>query len=166
MTIPHIENLEALSVSEILDQLPSKVDEILDTECNVAKKLMKVCMLLEQSIPYYDWVGFYLPDPNSHRELILGPYIGEETDHDRIPYGIGICGQVAESNETFVSDDVQKESNYLSCSVNVRSEIVVPVKKNGAFVGQLDIDSHTVAAITEKDRAILEEICEKLSILF
>lgn len=166
MTIPLIENLAELSMKEILDQLPGKVDEILDTDCNRDQKLMKICMLLEQSVAHYDWVGFYLPDPNSHRELILGPYIGEETDHTRIPYGIGICGQVAETNETFVSDDVQKESNYLSCSIHVRSEIVVPVRKNGAFVGQLDIDSHTVAAITPKDREILEQICEKLTVLF
>lgn len=166
MTVPEIQDLDKLSHEQILNKLPQKVDEILDLDCNRDTKLMNVCVLLEKSVENYDWVGFYFADPKADRELVLGPYVGEATDHTRIPYGVGICGQVAESKETFVVDDVNEESNYLSCSPSVRSEIVVPILKDGKFVAQLDIDSHVPSAISPSDKETLEQICEKLVYLF
>jgi len=130
------------------------------------KKLQQICELLAQKVDAFDWVGFYLVDPEADRELVLGPYVGEETDHTRIPFGKGICGQAAETNETFVVQDVSKEDNYLACSVHVEAEIVVPVKKDGKFVAELDIDSHTKDSMTEEHRKVLEEICEIVSPLF
>ena len=112
------------------------------------KKLQQICELLAEQVDAFDWVGFYLVDPDADRELVLGPYVGEETDHTRIPFGKGICGQAAETNETFVVQDV------------------VPVKKDGKFVAELDIDSHTKDSMTEEHRKMLEEICEIVSPLF
>lgn len=130
------------------------------------EKLQDICRYLADEIDVFDWVGFYLVDPAADRELVLGPYIGEETDHTRIPFGTGICGQAAETNETFMVQDVSKEDNYLACSVDVKAEIVVPIKKDGKFVAELDIDSHTKDSLTEMHRQILEEVCNIITPLF
>ncbi|MFA7566776.1 MAG: GAF domain-containing protein [Alkalispirochaeta sp.] len=119
--------------------------------------LQLVCSLLHQKVPYYDWFGFYLAIPEK-RLLVLGPYEGEPTDHLRIPYGRGICGQAAERLETFVIDDVGRQDNYLACSIHVRSEIVVPVFKDGQFVAEIDVDSHTPDAFGDDDRVFLEAL--------
>jgi L-methionine (R)-S-oxide reductase len=92
--------------------------------------------------------------------------VGEPTDHTRIPYGTGICGQAAETLETFVVQDVSQADNYLACSVDVKSEIVVPIMKGDTFVGELDIDSHTKDAITPELTTLCEEICKDLSKIF
>jgi L-methionine (R)-S-oxide reductase len=126
-------------------------------------RLMNICLLLNERVPHYNWVGFYLVDQTNERELILGPYVGAPTDHVRIPFGKGICGQAAEREEIFVVDDVTKESNYLSCSINVKSEIVLPIFRNKQILGELDIDSHTPAAFTEHDRKFLNSICEMVA---
>jgi len=129
------------------------------------EKLKAVCELLRDNVSYYDWVGFYLADEDK-RELILGPFVGEPTEHTRISFGQGICGQAAEIKKPFVVQDVRKETNYLSCSVKVMSEIVVPVLKKGRIVGELDIDSHTISPFTDKDTTLLERICEVVVELF
>lgn len=146
--------------------LRDKVDHILAAQSPREAKLKALCYLLRHNVPHYEWVGFYLPDPDSPTELLLGPYEGAPTDHTRIPFGQGVCGQVAEKKETIVVQDVSQESNYLSCSLHVKSEIVVPILKDGAFVGELDIDSHDVAPFTTWDRDFLEGTCDALASLF
>lgn len=129
-------------------------------------KLARICSLLEANVSHYDWVGFYLVNPEAERELILGPYVGAPTDHTRITFGNGICGQAAETESTFIVQDVMLESNYLSCSPDVRSEVVVPVFCSGNVVGELDIDSHALSPFTDEDRAFLEQVCREVSGLF
>ncbi len=128
--------------------------------------LQKICDLLAAEIPAFDWAGFYLVDENADRELILGPFNGEPTEHTRIPFGKGICGQAADSHQTFVVQDVNKEDNYLACSVDVKAEIVIPVMKDDSFVAELDIDSHTKNSITRKHKEMLEKICDITAELF
>ena len=101
--------------------------------------LLGICEVLHRARVEYDWVGFYLAD-GTKPELVLGPYVGAVTDHTRIPFGRGICGQVAESRATMVVPDVAAVANYLSCSLDVKSEIVVPILVDGRFVAQLDIE--------------------------
>ena len=96
-------------------------------------------------------------------ELILGPYVGAATDHTVIPFGKGICGQVAVSNQTFVVPDVHEQDNYLSCSIDTKAEIVVPIIKNGENIGQIDIDSHTLNPFTQEDREMLEWLCGEVA---
>lgn len=144
------------------DQLISDTENILERKVTRDEKLFAICELLADEINTFSWVGFYLPDPDGKEELVLGPFVGPSTNHTRIPYGRGICGQVALSHETFVAQDVHSEENYLACSVDVKSEIVVPIMKEGEFVGQLDIDSNTKNSITKEQRELLEEICEML----
>jgi L-methionine (R)-S-oxide reductase len=147
------------------DLLLKQVKEIVNSKSDRDKKLKAICQLLKDNIDYYDWVGFYIADI-PRRELILGPFVGAPTEHIKITFGKGICGQAAERKETFVVQDVSKQTNYLSCSPKVKSEIVVPIFKKREVVGQIDIDSHTISPFTQEDRHFLKEICQVLRKLF
>lgn len=105
----------------------------------------------------YDWTGFYMLDPDDPGMLVLGPFAGAPTPHVRIPIYEGICGAAAASGETVVVDDVLSDPRYLSCSIETKSEIVVPIYAHGKVAGEIDIDSHVPAAFGEADRAFLEE---------
>lgn len=126
-----------------------------DNRLSNTERLQAICDLLQKNIPYYDWVGFYFKNGDKE-ELKLGPYAGEPTDHTIIPFGKGICGQVAISNENFVVPDVKAQDNYIACSITVKAEIVVPLFVNGENVGQIDIDSNTADPFTEEDERFLE----------
>lgn len=128
---------------------------------NTESKLQKICQLLDQEISYFNWTGFYFKNGDKN-ELKLGPYVGAETDHTIIPYGKGICGQVAVSNQTFEVPDVHQQDNYLSCSIDTKAEIVVPIFKNGENIGQIDIDSHKINPFTTEDKEMLEWLCEEI----
>lgn len=146
-----------------MSELKKRLSSILESpKHNTEEKLQKVCHLLDQEISYFNWTGFYFKNGDKE-ELKLGPYVGASTDHTIIPYGKGICGQVAVSNETFVVPDVHEESNYLSCSIDTKAEIVVPIFKDGQNIGQIDIDSHTIDPFTEEDRELLEWLCNEVS---
>lgn len=129
---------------------------------NTNEKLQKICQLLDQEISYFNWTGFYFRNGDKE-ELVLGPYVGAATDHTVIPFGRGICGQVAVSNETFVVPDVSQEDNYLSCSIDTKAEIVVPIFKDGKNIGQIDIDSHSLNPFTKEDEALLQWICDEVA---
>jgi len=129
------------------------------TDDNPDKVLQAVCEILKEEVPHYDWVGFYLTDPNIERQLILGPFAGASTDPVRIAFGRGICGQAVDTGKTFIVPDVSKETNYLSCSPTVKSEIVLPILNEGEVLGELDIDSHTIDTFSEEDRAFLLKVC-------
>ena len=145
-----------------MENLNKRIDVIFESQISVDEKLQKVCQLLSDEIEHYNWVGFYFKNGDKN-ELKLGPYVGAETDHVIIPYGKGICGQVAESNETFVVPDVYAQDNYLACSIETKAEIVMPIFKNGENIGQIDIDSHTIDPFTDADTKLLEYICNKVS---
>ena len=99
--------------------------------------------------------------------MILGKYVGEPTEHKIIPFGKGICGQSAKSKKTTLVNDVLKTSNYLSCSIKVKSEIVIPIfDKDNNFVGELDIDSHQKEIFSIEDETFLKQICAKISVIF
>lgn len=146
-----------------MTELKQKLSSILGNSTDTTtEKLHKICTLLDQEISYFNWTGFYFRN-GEKEELLLGPYVGAETEHTLIPFGKGICGQVAVSGETFVVPDVTKENNYLSCSISTKSEIVVPIFKNGENIGQIDIDSHQIDPFTEEDVQLLEWLCEEVS---
>lgn len=143
--------------------LKSQVQEIIENgSISVDSRLQAVCELLKSEIPYYNWVGFYFKNGTKH-ELKLGPYAGEPTDHTIIPFGKGICGQVAVSNKNFVVPDVKAQDNYIACSINVKAEIVVPLFKDGENIGQIDIDSNTPDPFTEEDERFLEFVNEQVA---
>ncbi|MAB47322.1 MAG: histidine kinase [Flavobacteriaceae bacterium] len=133
-----------------------------NTNFNIDERLLKICELLEANIDYYNWVGFYFKNGDKN-ELKLGPYVGEPTDHTIIPFGKGICGQVAVSNKNFVVPDVSAQDNYIACSITVKAEIVIPIFVNGENIGQIDIDSNTPDPFTEADERFLEFVCVEVA---
>jgi GAF domain-containing protein len=143
-------------------ELDWSVDSVLSGDASSGTKLQRLCDLLRERVPHYDWFGFYLTVPGK-RELALGPFSGEPTEHTRIPFGRGICGQAAEREQTFVVQDVGAVENYLSCSVHVKSEIVVPVFDEDRVIGEIDIDSHVKEPFTESDNLFLEALAEKVA---
>ena len=123
-----------------------------------AEALMRsVVEELSQRMPRFNWVGFYMLDPADPGTLVLGPFVGADTPHQRIPLDQGICGAAASSGETIVVDDVRADPRYLACSLETRSEIVAPVWVHGRVAGELDIDSHSPAAFGPEDRELVEQ---------
>lgn len=143
-------------------ELKKRLSVILESPQETNVKLLKVCQLLDREIPYYNWTGFYFKNGDKD-ELALGPYVGAVTDHIIIPFGKGICGQVAVSGETFVVPDVHAQDNYLSCSIDTKAEIVVPIFKDGENIGQIDIDSHSIDPFTKEDEEMLKWLCEEVA---
>lgn len=145
-----------------LIELKKNVDKILSSNNTKEEKLQNICDYLANEISYYDWVGFYFRNGDKE-ELKLAQFNGEPTDHTIIPFGKGICGQVAVSNENFVVQDVTEQDNYISCGWKVKSEIVIPIFVNGENIGQIDIDSHTINPFTPNDEELLEYVCKKVA---
>ena len=141
-----------------------KVDEVrkeaerLHSEARAADQLMEgITVLLNEQMLKYNWVGFYMLEPGADPPmLVLGHYRGAMTPHTRIPLNQGICGAAASSGKTVVVDDVKKDPRYLACSLETKSEIVVPVFVRGKVAGELDIDSHFLAAFADEDRELIE----------
>ena len=148
------------------DSLKPEVQSIL-SKSNTGRdeKLKSLCQFLSDNISHYNWVGFYFAN-HENKTLHLGPYVGAPTDHTIIPFGKGICGQVAESNQNFVVPDVSAQDNYIACSLTVKSEIVVPLFVNGVNIGQIDIDSHTIDPFTAEDERFLEFVNAEVARLF
>ena len=144
------------------NELKSKISDLVSNSSSLDKTLKDVCELLKYSVPYYDWVGFYFKN-GEKEELKIGPYAGLATDNTIIPFGKGICGQVAVSSENLVVPDVNAEDNYIACSLNVKSEIVIPLFVNNINIGQIDIDSNTADPFTPEDERFLEFVCESVA---
>lgn len=146
------------------EALKPKITNLISNSSALNETLQSICDVLKTSIDYYDWVGFYFRDGTTET-LKLGPYAGAPTDHTTIPFGKGICGQVAVSNQNFVVPDVSAQDNYISCSINVKSEIVIPLFVDGKNIGQIDIDSNTLNPFTKSDERFLEFVCQSIATL-
>lgn len=145
--------------------LKQNIVDITSSEFTYENKLQAICDFLKATVAYYDWVGFYFKNGNKE-ELKLAQFSGEPTEHTIIPFGKGICGQVAVSNKNFVVQDVSEQDNYISCGWKVKSEIVIPIFVDGENIGQIDIDSHTVNPFTLEDEELLEFVCELVGKLY
>jgi putative methionine-R-sulfoxide reductase with GAF domain len=115
---------------------------------------------LHENFPHYTGVYLYLLEGET---LVLGPYRGRPTEHTRIPIGAGICGRAARVKETVLVDDVSADTEYIACSLQTRSEIVVPIMRDGRVFGEIDIDSDVPAAFTARDREFLEEVARVIA---
>jgi GAF domain-containing protein len=123
--------------------------------------LQQTVELLKDGMPDYTWVGIYLMEGD--RDLVLGPFVGKPSPHTRIPVGSGICGAAASEKSTIVVDDVNADSRYLACSIDTKSEIVVPIMDGARVLGEIDIDSDKPAAFGAADRGLLEPIAALLA---
>lgn len=142
------------------DDLLTAIRSAIASAPNAGAAMTQAVRLLKDAIPYYSWVGIYLLDGN---ELVLGPYLGKPSPHTRIPLGRGICGAAAAEKATIVVDDVNADPRYLACSVETRSEIVVPIIEGGEVLGEIDIDSDRAAAFGAADRDLLEQVATLLA---
>ena len=127
---------------------------------NAKAAMTQALRLLKDALPYYSWAGIYLLEGD---ELVLGPYFGKPSPHTRIPLGRGICGAAATEKATIIVDDVNADPRYLACSIETRSEIVVPIMNGAEVLGEIDIDSDQPAAFGASDRALLEQVAAHLS---
>jgi len=113
------------------------------------------------ALPGYNWSGVYRLEGNT---LVLDEFVGDATEHTKIPIGVGVCGTAVAEDRNVVVEDVQKLDNYLSCSISTRSEIVVLIRNTaGHVLGQIDIDGHAVGAFDASDEAFLEKLAELLA---
>jgi L-methionine (R)-S-oxide reductase len=143
----------ARRIEEIRNELTALAEAV-----PTAQELMQAMVrLLHERMLKYNWVGFYLLEPGAQPPmLVLGAFEGAMTPHTRIPLNQGICGAAASSGQTVVVDDVSKDPRYLACSLETKSEIVVPVFAHGKVVGELDIDSHFAAAFTPEHQELVQ----------
>src|SRR5271167_2441467 len=140
-------------------QLAEELTTLAEAAHDVEGLMSSIVMRLQERLQHFNWVGFYMIEkgqPGEDPVLVLGPYVGADTPHKRIPLNQGICGAAVSSGQTVVVDDVSADPRYLACSIETRSEIVSPVFVMGEVVGELDIDSHTPAAFSDDDRKLVE----------
>jgi len=139
--------------------LTEELNALADAAESAEDLMSSIVERLHERVTHFNWVGFYMIERNEPGEkpmLVLGPYVGAETPHKRIPLNQGICGAAVSSGQTLVVDDVNADPRYLACSLETKSEIVAPVFVKGEAVGELDIDSHRPAAFTTQDRKVVE----------
>lgn len=145
------------------DEVAARLEKIIHSGSQRKAITDFVCRELRK-IPHYTWVGIYSLEG---QDLVLTSWSGPSaTQHTRIPIGQGICGAALAEKATIVVQDVNKDPRYLQCFINTRSEIVVPLLKDGAPVAELDIDSDQLAAFQVADTAFLEWVAQELSALF
>jgi L-methionine (R)-S-oxide reductase len=138
------------------DEIVSAVRDLAATTADSEELMAGVVRLLAAGRPHYSWTGFYLMDgPDT---LALGPYVGKPSPHTRIALHQGICGAAASTGESLIVDDVNADPRYLACSLETRSEIVVPIKRDGQVLGEIDVDSDRPAAFSIEDQRLLEEV--------
>ncbi len=143
--------MQAATTNDILRE----VEAALAGQDDPTAAMEAVVDILKVRVPDYTWVGIYLLDGD---ELVLGPYRGKPSPHTRIPLGRGICGAAATEKATIIVDDVNADPRYLACSIETKSEIVVPIMDGADVIGEIDIDSDWTGAFTAADRELLERV--------
>jgi GAF domain-containing protein len=145
-----------------IGEVRNEIAELAEASPSAHELMSSMVKLLHERMLKYNWVGFYMLEPGAQPPmLVLGAFEGAMTPHTRIPLNQGICGAAASSGQTVVVDDVSKDPRYLSCSLETKSEIVVPVFVHCKVVGELDIDSHFAAAFTSEHQDLVQ-YCAKL----
>src|ERR1700739_2782002 len=146
-----------MQVAGKMEEVRNDVIELAQSASTANDLMQRMVRLLHERVLKYNWVGFYLLEPGADPPmLVLGAFEGAMTPHTRIPLNQGICGAAASSGQTVVVDDVSKDPRYLACSLETRSEIVVPVFAHGKIMGELDIDSHFPAAFTAEHQTLVQ----------
>src|SRR5450755_5126705 len=155
-------SIMAFSPIQKINEVRNEADRLNSVARSADEFMEGITSLLNQQMLKYNWVGFYMLEPGANPPLlVLGHYRGAMTPHTRISLHQGICGAAASSGKTVVVDDVQKDPRYLACSLETKSEIVVPIFVSGKVAGELDIDSHFLAAFGIDDRELVE-YCARL----
>jgi len=150
-----------MAVAARIEEVRDEISKLAKTARSASELMQSMARLLHDRMLKYNWVGFYMLEPGADPPvLVLGAFEGAMTPHTRIPLNQGICGAAASSGQTVVVDDVNKDPRYLACSLETKSEIVVPVFAHGKVVGELDIDSHFPAAFTSEHQALVQHCAQ------
>jgi L-methionine (R)-S-oxide reductase len=150
-----------MPVTDKIEEVRNEISELAQAEPTAQDLMQKMVKLLRKQMLKYNWVGFYMLEPGAQPPmLVLGAFEGAMTPHTRIPLNQGICGAAASSGRTVVVDDVSKDPRYLACSLETKSEIVVPIFVRGKVVGELDIDSHFPAAFTAEHQSLVQHCAQ------
>lgn len=151
------DKISSMQVASKMEEVRQEVSELAKSTHNAQELMRDLVKLLHERVLKYNWVGFYMLEPQAEPPMLaLGAFEGAMTPHTRIPLNQGICGAAASSGQTVVVDDVSKDPRYLACSLETKSEIVVPVFAFGKVVGELDIDSHFPAAFTAEHQDFVQ----------
>jgi L-methionine (R)-S-oxide reductase len=146
-----------MPVARRIEEISNDLSELAQAVPTAQELMQSMVKLLHDRMLKYNWVGFYMLEPGAQPPmLVLGAFEGAMTPHTRIPLNQGICGAAASSGQTVIIDDVSKDPRYLACSLETKSEIVVPVFVHGKVVGELDIDSHFPAAFTSEHQDLVQ----------
>jgi L-methionine (R)-S-oxide reductase len=146
-----------MPVADRVEEVRKELTELVSAVPSAHELMQHMVKLLHDRMLKYNWVGFYMLEPGAKPPmLVLGAFEGAMTPHTRIPLNQGICGAAASSGQTVVVDDVGKDPRYLACSLETKSEIVVPIFVKGSVVGELDIDSHFSAAFTKEHQELVQ----------
>ena len=146
-----------MPVASRIEEVRNEISELAERSANPDDLMRRMVKRLRERMLKYNWAGFYMLEPGTQPPvLVLGAFDGATTPHTRIPLNQGICGAAASSGKTIVVDDVSKDPRYLACSLETKSEIVVPVFVHGKIAGELDIDSHFHAAFTAEDKTLVQ----------
>ena len=148
---------------EAQKEIIGQIQNLVDSDKPRDWVLNETARLLKENFSRYNWVGFYLLDGY---ELVLGPYLGKPSPHTRIKLDSGICGAAVREEQTIIVPDVKADPRFLACSLETKSEIVVPIRKGEKIVGEIDIDSDELDAFDEHDKSFLETVSEILSNCF
>jgi L-methionine (R)-S-oxide reductase len=144
-----------------IGEVRKELDQLNSTARGADHLMEGIARLLHEKMLKYNWVGFYMLEPGANPPMLaLGHFQGAMTPHTRIPLNQGICGAAASSGRTIVVDDVASDPRYLACSLETKSEIVVPIFARGNVAGELDIDSHFAAAFGPEDCELVEYCAE------
>jgi GAF domain-containing protein len=150
-----------MHVTTRIEELRSEITALAQAAPTASDLMQGVCKLLHERMLKYNWVGFYMLEPGAKPPvLVLEAFVGAMTPHTRIPLNQGICGAAASSGKTIVVDDVSKDPRYLACSLETKSEIVVPIFVKGQVAGEFDIDSHFAAAFGAEDQGLVQYCAE------
>jgi L-methionine (R)-S-oxide reductase len=146
-----------MPVAARVEEVRKEISELVEAAPTGHDLMQRMVKLLHRRMLKYNWVGFYMLEPGAQPPmLVLGAFEGAMTPHTRIPLNQGICGAAASSGQTVVVHDVSKDPRYLACSLETKSEIVVPVFVHGKVIGELDIDSHFPAAFTPEHQDLVQ----------
>ncbi|MGQ9706380.1 MAG: GAF domain-containing protein [bacterium] len=155
--------LDIDSVKSLYNDALKEITKLVDRSKDRDETIRRCLEIIRARFKKYDWIGIYIRNGDN---LILGPYIGKPTEHTVIPISEGICGSAVREGDTIIVNDVREDSRYIACSLETRSEIVVPIFKNGSPIAEIDIDSDALNAFKDDDRIFLEKVAEILANLF
>lgn len=152
--------MQSSSKAAIFATLAPEIGRAVKSAPDLDSAYRAVVKLMAARVPHFNWTGIYLLEGDT---LVLHNFVGRPTEHTHIPVGRGVCGTAVAEKRNIIVEDVTKRENYLACSLETRSEIVVLIKDGARILGQIDVDSDTVGAFDAEDERFLGLVARLLA---